>query len=274
MIKGLELRRPSVHSWVDCVYSHIATSKTGLNLSYGELQEYLKKLRANIEEITTVPADEFLDELIRFGNQLQPIGRDGIRREGLFFGILQPDHTRLVKLFGGSKLGRQFISPLLQQLYPQEEESKRIMGILPPFQVRTTPDRARQKIQAGSRNDARYLASAEIAVRTIAHTVLPEQMPIPRVIIDPDLEAIGFYLDHEAPFSTALDSQVESTFFDGDTAYPLNSALPGEAKNLRNALMPYNVHIYNETEGDIRDQVLLTKDGGVLNVSRLGYSLT
>ena len=56
-------------------------------------------------------------------------------------------------------------------------------------------------------------------------------------------------------------------------SYPINKSLPVEVRLNILKLRESNVMVYNETEQDIKEQVLLDRLGNFVNFARLGYML-
>ena len=170
----------------------------------------LDQVETKLKGLKTKDAGMFLVNLLNPNLSLIPVGRNSIRREGLIFSIIngpelgaatRDTESTIVKLFGGGfNNSQEVITKALYRLYPDTPQPEYVRNPIldyfkitmrKPGQKPTIVEKAGHKLQNDAPEVARYFASAEIMSRAVAHLLLPDLMPEPPVLLDPDHEPVG-----------------------------------------------------------------------------------
>ncbi len=244
-------------------------------ITFPDAKDFVEQVQRETFNIPVISAYKFIETGL-LSNQVAPIGKNGLRREGMIFSVTQPDgKSKLVKVFNNAGINRHIAEHLTGLVYRRMPEPRRIRL---PLQGKNNPrEKAYDNIvEAKGQNRAHYFATAEILVRLMAHLKLPHAMPMPTVLIMSEGAPVGFYLGHDQQIAKAEDVTREDTFFDMPSVFsswPIREDLPPQVKEVIDVLKPANVLVYSEAPRDMEEQVLLDVNGQFVNFARFGYLL-
>lgn len=244
----------------EAMQSHWETARKRDGTEVPDIQEDLRIL-------PMLYVGPILEHLANGVSRLQRI--DGPQRpEGILFTVVDsPQTSRLVKLYHETQLQGDALEAVIHHLYPAD--SSTIFSRLNPF--RQTPIAERLQSRLRESGNGPYFAAAEIMVRTVAHTVLPDVFPEPIALVNTDQEAVGWMVETMQPVVRARDMHRIDTFFDMPWESPEWVEDPITSPEKRERLRQANVDLYDERMDDIRGQLLVDANGQFVTFARLGY---
>lgn len=266
MFGGERLRVAHSSVLTDTMRSHWETARKRKGTDVPDIQEDLGALP--MQQVETI-----LEGLARDVSRLQRI--DGpLRPEGTLFTVVYSPSLWLsptpwlVKLYHKTQLKSKALDTVINHLYPADRST--IFSRLNPFPQTPIAGKLQHRLQQSGNGP--YFASAEIMVRTVAHTVSPDVFPNPVALVNTDQEAVGWMVQTAQPVVRARDMHRIDTFFD----MPWDTPVWDDAATIpvRTRLEEANVHLYDETMADIRGQRLVDANGQFVTFARLGYRLS